>query len=327
MTRKYFTNLNYTLSNEDTRVELSAIKKLKLKRILSIAGSGSRSLPFLSEEIECLHVIDTSKKQLELNQFRYELLKKDYQNYLTQLGYIGDSDLVYSGAWEKTFQKFSKLIRSIISRKVLEKFCEIDNLDDQIKFYNTKFPKKRWSALTYVIGNKAMFNSLLYKGSFIIKNIDKTYLKFYEDVFYHLFHHTLAKENFFLQLLFFGEVIKPEAYPIEAHPHIFKACHANLSKTEFKTIEGSVFDMELESKYDFISISDVPSYLAGTDEIDYLNNLASHLLPKGYILVRNYLRTPLVDLSKFIDRTHLIKKEINEEFIGVYDIKLYQKSE
>ena len=44
---------------------------------------------------------------------------------------------------------------------------------------------------TNIIGNKKMFNVLLYKGDFVKKNSEKSYFRYYKDAYDHIFENHL----------------------------------------------------------------------------------------------------------------------------------------
>ena len=89
MTKKYFGQLNYTLGNEDTSVDLEIIKKLDSKNVFSIAGCGSRALPLL-EQCESLVLNDVGPYQLALSRLRASLYKNSdlvFQDFLLFFDY------------------------------------------------------------------------------------------------------------------------------------------------------------------------------------------------------------------------------------------------
>ena len=89
MTTEYFSNLNYTLANEDTYIEY-ALLPMGAKRAFSIAGSGARCLPLLAKNPEVLDIIDMSQEQIYLCELRYESLRQlPEEEWLFFMGYRG----------------------------------------------------------------------------------------------------------------------------------------------------------------------------------------------------------------------------------------------
>ncbi|MCM2281509.1 MAG: BtaA family protein, partial [Bdellovibrionaceae bacterium] len=85
----YFDDLNYTLSNEDTRIEHGLLKK-GADHVFSIAGSGARVLPLIAKHPKNLNVIDMSQEQLYLNELRLAAAQElTYEEFLFFIGYRG----------------------------------------------------------------------------------------------------------------------------------------------------------------------------------------------------------------------------------------------
>ena len=89
MAKEYFSDLNYTLANEDTQIEYSLLPE-NVQRVFSIAGSGARCLPLMAKNPQHLDVIDMSVSQLYLCELRLAAMKNlTYEEYLFLLGYRG----------------------------------------------------------------------------------------------------------------------------------------------------------------------------------------------------------------------------------------------
>ena len=91
----YFQELNYTIGNEDLTIEQTILETEfigeKIK-ICSIAGSGSRSVPFLSTDIDEIVYCDISTQQLALTELRTQAIKfLTYDQLLAFLGYTTTS--------------------------------------------------------------------------------------------------------------------------------------------------------------------------------------------------------------------------------------------
>ncbi len=181
MTDKYFKSLNYSLANEDTWPEVRLLRKWKPKKILSVAGSGGRSLPLLAGQPSELHVIDLSEQQLWLGSLREETIRKcthedfllfwgyppfegivynrrrkeifkgldlssEARNYFNQLfESVAWNTILYEGKWEKTFRKFSYVTRIIMGPKLLMESLSCLTTEEQMNFEKERFPSSRWS--------------------------------------------------------------------------------------------------------------------------------------------------------------------------------------
>ncbi|NRA45583.1 MAG: DUF3419 family protein [Oligoflexales bacterium] len=66
----YFSKLNYTVANEDSRLEYQMVRSLKPDRVLSVCGSGGRSLPLAAHTQKTLVCCDLAQEQLLLAKHR-----------------------------------------------------------------------------------------------------------------------------------------------------------------------------------------------------------------------------------------------------------------
>jgi len=351
MTQNYFQNLNYSMANEDTYMEHRLIEKLNSKSILTVGGSGSRALPFLAHNPDNLRIVDVSADQLMLIELKLETIRQlSRTNAISFWTSENDQETeaifnqmkldekfkpffqfhlknnpgvppLYWGKWEKTFITFSKLTKLLFSKKVR---VGVFSAPNPYKFYEENIKGIRWSMLLKLVGNKAMFNSLLYKGSFIKKNSPLSYFDYYHGAFDRLFKLEVKKSHF-LQICLCGKVLHEEGLPIEFSEELFSKIKNSTTKPVYQ--QGSIFERPEDTKYDFISLSDVPSYLSGDIERNYIQMLSKNVASGGVIVNRFYLRsTENTDLSGFKDITNQYQNIISEELVQMYQVQLLQKS-
>lgn len=360
MPRKYFHSLNYTIGNEDTSLELAVMPE-GIQHALVVAGSGSRVIPLLSKSPKYITCVDFSQEQLSLAELRIASLKMlDHQNFLAFWGYpphlmtpnerasvfknlelshqarksmellfqkYSWGPLLYAGRWEKTFHKLSRINRWIVGSRGLKIFsCQTQK--EQEKYLKTKFPRKAWSFVIFILGNAPVFNALLYKGNFPQKNISESMHAFYLKRFENLFEQDLARKNYFLQLLFFGRLQFPEGLPIECDQEIFLKAKEGLSKTKITYICSNAITETRRSSIpiDFLSLSDIPSYLHPPQEQEFLQEIKNRIPTGGIIVNRYYLRIP-DDLKTYgyQEVTDNYKEAISREKIQMYSFGIYKK--
>lgn len=359
MGQKYFSGLNYTLGNEDTSVEIEMIKKLRPKNIFSICGSGGRSLPLMHEDAENLSLSDLSKEQLLLAKLRLATYRElTHEQFLIFWGYFPYADnnhsaereklflklnlsqetraffsevfneinfnsLLYLGKWERTFAVFAKINRLLLGAD-FDRILRFDKLEDQVEYYKAKFPIKRWKALIQILGNKAMFNALLYKGDFITKNSPLSHFDYYFQSFERLFTRDLAQKSFFLQLCFYGKINSLLGVPVEAHKKNFERVHKSKTQVDYIQEDFVSYLARSEKRFDFLSLSDVPSYFQGDLERDFMQMIKPGLSPGAILVTRYYLRKSECLLDGFIDITENYLKLIDLEKVQMYDICVYK---
>ncbi len=363
MTKKYFNELNYSLGNEDTTFEYELTRSLRPKKVLSIAGSGGRAFPMLHTELTDLYLVDVSTEQLYLCELREQTMRAlNFQDWMRFWGYppYGSSDyshkrkeifntleistaarsyfislfnslnwgsILYEGKWEKTFMALSKVLRTVMGKNYDEIFSHYD-LASQLRFYENDFPMKTWRFILFVLGNKAVFNALLYKGDFIKKNSPETHFDYYFNAFDRLFRTRLARESFFIHLCFHGEINHEDGNPIEAREFVFDQMKASLlkgSKIHYENRDLISTTNSLKGAgLEFLSLSDVPSYFSGDLERDFLQLIKPALAPGAIVVLRYYLRSAEANESGFEDVSTRYAQESARELVQMYKIKVLE---
>ncbi|HAZ14521.1 MAG: hypothetical protein A2X86_15430 [Bdellovibrionales bacterium GWA2_49_15] len=367
MSNQYFSGINYSLGNEDTTLEYELCRQHKPKVTVAIAGSGGRSLPLLAFS-DKLFAVDVSKEQLALTELRalsyqhldhYSFLKfwgyppfgeYDYSNYrrviLNELplthqtrsyfhevfGPINYASILYLGKWERTFQILSKGLRLLLGRDY-GRILSFHSLEDQKAYYDHEFPMAQWKAVLFLLGNKSVFNALLYKGDFVKKSLTESYFQFYFDAFESLFKHQLARRSFFVNLCFFGKINHEDGNPLEVRATTFNEMKPRLQNLEKdlmyinQDILGGLATIDQQhgpGGVDFLSISDVPSYFTGDLEKNFLTKIRPSLRSGGLVSVRYYLNVLEPSLEGFQDVTDQYRDLITRECVQMYRIKIYK---
>lgn len=362
---EYFNKLNYSLANEDTTLEGILVERLRPKKILTVCGSGGRSIPLALCAPEKIVCSDLAQEQLWLAEMRLELFRKlDRNEFLiffglppydkqTQAGlrkeifekltlsppvkeffthFFNETHweaLTYKGKWEKTFQKISSLVRFFIGDHS-KKIFEFTDIADQKRYWNEDFPKFRWTLALMTVGNASFFNALLYKGHFAKKNIPESHFDFYKAAYGRIFETTLARENFFAQLSFLGQVTYPEGVPFEANPAYFQKIKDGIKQTKFEFRKEDINSIIKKGTdiFDFVSYSDVPSYFSGETEKEFLQWARPGLAPNARVVLRHYLRVPEnMNLSGFVDETSSWTQLVNQEKTQMYKIQILRRLE
>ena len=130
-------------------------------------------------------------------------LDPEARKYLTSLFQkLNWNSPLYYGRWERTFIFFSKIVKRFLGTKTVEKLFSFETLEEQQEYIDQKFPSLGWTVILTILGNKAMFNALLYKGTLSRKILKKVMFIITLKAFSHLMREVLTKKSFFLQLCF-----------------------------------------------------------------------------------------------------------------------------
>jgi S-adenosylmethionine-diacylglycerol 3-amino-3-carboxypropyl transferase len=347
----YFQSLNYSMANEDTTLEYDLARITNAKNILTVGGSGSRALPFLALPLDALTIVDVSPDQLLLIELKLQTIKQlEHREAITfwtsedaaareavfkkltldqkfQDFYHFHSKHnpklapLYWGKWEKTFRTFSKITGLFFSKNLREAAFKTDK---PAAFFKEHIKGIKWDTIIKIVGNKAMFNSILYKGSFIQKNSALSYFDYYSQAFERLFALDI-KRSHFLQLCLCGKVVREEGLPIEFDPILFARIKASKISPNYQ--QGSVFERSESTQYDLVSLSDVPSYLSGEMEKNYLQLIKKNVAKAGMVVNRFYLRTTEnTNQLGYQDITQDHSGIISQELVQMYQVQLLQKT-
>lgn len=365
MAKEYFSDLNYTLSNEDTRIEFELLPE-GVDRVFSIAGSGARCLPLIAKNPKYLDVIDMSVSQLYLCELRLQAMKTlSYEEYLFLMGYRGalqsgndegdDREVLFDrlklspeatkywkerrdgwrprgfillGRWESHFQKLGYLFRDVLKCDFSKVFAA-QSLEEQIELYEEHWPKLRWNSFIRIAASEFVFNKFLYKGHFSGKSEHRTEERspsqFIMEEFDRIFRTQLVRKNYFMQILFLGRIAHEEGLPFEAHEHVVAA--VKKSPTQIRYLHGNLLEHLPQHPYDFISLSDTISYLNEQDANLILQKLSPQTKAGSCMVIRSFLRAPTaINTQGWTELADKNSWAQKKDGTGVYQFHIYKKN-
>ncbi len=329
---EYFVDLNYTLSNEDTRIEFDLLPE-NAKRIFSICGSGARVVPLLAKNADEIDVVDMALPQLEYLKLRLQAIRDlSYEEYLFFLGYRGALPLpegndsgddrvalfeklnlspenksywrerkshwqgrgfIALGRWEGHFQKIGKIFRHVLQGDVNVIF-EAQSLAEQNKLYDEHWPKLRWNSFIRVAASEYVFNKFLYKGHFAGGSDRRTESRAPWEFLTEEFERLFRTQ--LVRKNYFMQVLFLGKIKYEEGLPL----EANreifervkVSNTKINYHCGNLWDFVGSQPYDFVSLSDTISYLSNDNANQILQRM--HVdSPKGSsVVIRSFLRAP-----------------------------------
>jgi len=360
MSSKYFKNLNYSLGDEDSSIEYNILEHNQ-NHILGIAGSGGRILPLLARNPKKLTCVDILDEQLFLTEMRCAAIKLlDYEKYRAFLGYppvvmlplerrlifnelqLSEkaksylekvfekaewTEIIYLGQFEKTLIKLSKINRLVTGKRGQMLFNN-NNLNDQIKYLKNHFPRRRWNLVLRLLGNTSVLNSLLYKGDFPKKNIPGSHFENFRRIFDQIFYQMDVNKSFFAQLCFFGKLINASANPIEVDQEVFDSAKLGLKNCTVSYINGDIMKVIQKSEFksiDFISLSDVPSFMTQDTEVNYMQLVKPYLTDSGKVVVRGNLRVTRPIIEGYEEISDSYQKLFMQESTQLWNINVYKQ--
>lgn len=354
---RYFKALNYTLGDEDSRLELALLPD-RSKSVVAIAGSGGRILPLLAKNPARLVCVDILPEQLSLLRLRLALLAElDRDAFLSFLGYRAGMDapsrralfgkltlpsadrefltryfeaiawgpLVYNGRFERMLLTLHKIVR-VLTGKAGRGIFEAANMDEQREYYRSRFPHLRWKAVLALLGNSTVLNSLLYAGDFPRNNLGISTFARYDEIFRHLFTEIPVRTSFFLQMIFLGRVVHEEGFPLECDAQVYAAARRALPHCEIVISQSDAIDHVAGlSGVDFVSISDVPSFLPDDRALDFLQRMRASLSPAALVVARGHMRVARPDQEGFDDVSTAHADVLASESTGLWKTSVYRR--
>lgn len=351
-------DLNYSLGDEDTSVELATLAE-HARHVVAIAGSGGRVVPLLSRAPKQLTCVDISSPQLALTELRIAALRAlGHDEYVSFLGYPpapmapaerkqrfqqlqlsdaargilarifevnGWTRIAYLGRFEQTMAQLSRVNR-VVTGRAGQQIFEATDLAAQAAYLASSFPHTRFRLVLRLLGNSAVLNSLLYKGDFPRKNRPESAYRIYRDIFDRLFTRSLARESYFLQLIFFGELRYAEGNPIECDPAIYEQARRALGTTKISYVKGDVLEVVRTAgePVDFLSLSDVPTFFKGPLEQQFLQELRPRLARGAVVVTRGHLRVVTPEATGFESITPQYQAAIDRELTQLWQIQVHR---
>ncbi|RKP52555.1 DUF3419 family protein [Trinickia fusca] len=353
----YFKHLNYTLGDEDAQTEMDMLAEAS-EHVFAIADCGSRIVPLLARAPRKLTCVDISPDQLAVTRLRIALLRQvDRDVYCQFLGYtqgmtpqarrtlfagldlesphrtvleemfhrIHWGPLVYEGKFERMLITLSKVTRAALG-SACDRLFEQGDVQAQAAYFRRGFPRLRWKLVLTLLGNSTALNSLLYKGDFPEKNIPKSYLRIYSEIFERLLTQFPARSSFFLQLIFLGAIRFEQGLPVECRPDVYARAQAGLKECDVHFVEGDVMGAfgVTGGDIDYLSLSDVPSFLPDEAAVRCLQLARPYMRKGGLAVIRGHVRLVQPLLEGFKDDSLRFADVVSRETTGLWHIDAFQ---
>jgi S-adenosylmethionine-diacylglycerol 3-amino-3-carboxypropyl transferase len=212
-------------------------------------------------------------------------------------------------------------------------YFECDSLEDQRATFQRDWPRARLKSFLAVAAHPWIFNRVLYKGSFAGTRqtlgsglFSTPFADFLMDTFATQFNSKLVRESFFLQMLFLGELVYPEGFPLEADPEVYWAARQFQGEIQFRN-QDFISAMG-ERSYDFYSLSDTLSYLPGEKVQDLWRLIRAGIQddPTRVFVLRSFLRHPTLslDLLPWYDEG-AANEAGRQDTTGVYKFHIFRR--
>ena len=349
-----FSQLNYTLANEDSSCERTMVAPHA--NIACMVGSGARVISLLASSPKAIYAFDSSHRQILMAKFRLELLEQlEWNEYCGILGYPSDlsskecaelrqelifskevasflteqADLhpgippIYWGIWEQSMIKNAQALKTILGADFIEELTLGKQFDQILK---SPLKKMRYKFALQMVGH----------ARFLAKNFSSKQLpqlsqnrdeqEYYNGIIRSALKAREFKKNFFLQLLFTGKINSVDALPDEADPEVFRLAKRSLSTTSIQFRQSDLRTAAPTESFDFVFFSDVFSYLTNEESTDVLARFTQQLSRDGIIMMRFYRNRPHFVLDDDLGYANQFQDLIPFEMTGAYEFCVLKRT-
>lgn len=348
----FYSRLNYSIGNEDWRVEKKALQIEPGNHVLCITASGDRPLHLLLDPCKNVTSIDANPIQNHLLKLKCAAMQKlDYENYVCFLGAKPSNNrgdtfqrLLHNlehdcqAYWKNNQKKISKgiLYQGDVERltklialafwicrpKKMKQLFSFEDLEEQKQFidkkWNTTFLKNVFRVvLSRRLSELAAIDPGLYTS--VDPNIELG--SYIYDRMTAVLKQGLAKENLLVSLILRG-YLSEEAFPPYLTKDGFEVIKERIDRLNIKT-ENALEHLEKapENTYDRFSMSDIASYMDQATFDRMLKNIHRTAKPGARFCIRQFSSNHTLSpeyAHYFCRDTHLENQLEKDESCFVY---------
>ncbi|MFK7766426.1 MAG: DUF3419 family protein [Mariniblastus sp.] len=293
MSGRFFTQINYSASNEDSNSELAALNLSHDDCVVCITGSGARSLDLLAGDPQTIFSVDFNPAQNHLLQLKIAAYRTlGYDEFAQFIGLRNDNSsaarsnglfetvlkaipcesrdfwvenqkiakrgVLYCGTWERLLRMFSKA--TVLRRRHVNGLLHAADLDSQIAYW-----RKHWSGSFFKNFLRVTFNRFLWTS--VIREPGAKLIPRDFDVAEYLYrciekmaNQSLLRENSYANLLFCGEYTNDCELPFHLQRKNFETIKSRVDKINIVTTPLNEFLRCHPDEFDAFSLSDFSSY-------------------------------------------------------------------
>lgn len=316
----FFNKLRYSFGNEDWLTEQKALQLKPDDEVVCITASGDRPLNLLIDSCKKLIAIDANPIQNYLLQLKMAAVNQlNYNDYAAFLGltdhpnrlvfleqvlsYLSEASrtywlnnkknlqkgILYRGATEKWALWGTFLLKQFRNQEIQSLF-KCKTLEEQKQFLKTGWNHNLWKKSIAFFVNPLVVR-LFFKDPGLYAHYDSHIRPggyVYDRMLDYLNLH-LAKDNFFMQLIFLGQVSQDVAPPYLQETS-YASLQQNISKIGIETNDIVRFlENSPSNSYDKFSLSDVASYLSYDNYVRLLKAMHHSAKPGARFCLRQFI--------------------------------------
>ncbi|OAS88285.1 MULTISPECIES: DUF3419 family protein [Metabacillus] len=325
--------LLYTTSDEDSESELKALQIKPSDTVVSITGSGCRSLSLLVDGPKKLISVDANPNQNFLLELKIAAIKelnhdeclsflgikqsgvsrkevfytlqhhlsppaqKFWQTHLSKI----EEGIIFLGKHEMFYKKYLGSLIFRVKRPQFEKLLECESIEEQRKFYEEKWNTPFWRWLVRTCSKKKFFEIFLGDPSYFNQVEDGFSIGDYMlSRFDQSFKEHLVRDNHFMTFLFCSKYMNEEALPVYIQKKHYETIKKNIDCVEIVTDRIDQFLTQCPNGVlDKYSLSDISGWIPKEEFEKILFHVERTMRNNGIVCFRNFLAKRDIPVSKF----------------------------
>lgn len=349
---EFFNTINYSSSNEDAQSELKALGLGKEDTVLSITGSGGRTLDLLIAKPAHIISIDLNPCQNFLLELKMAAIEKlGYDEFLGFLGISGfperlrlyrdirlllsntardfwdangtliEKGVIYQGRWERYFRRLARMVNMIWPEKTSCLF-ECRTIQEQSIFWHTHWNSRAWREFIRIISSRSVWKYAFGDPGFYQFVLpDFSIYHYIADRFNHGMTHVLARKSPLMTLLFTGRYKNHECLP----PHLMKENFTRLKDLmeRIRIVTASLDDFLRQcgaSSFNKFSLSDIASYTNPDEYVAIWRSILSSATSEARICERQFLvkREMPPEVNRYLVRDRSLEDDLERTDTSIF---------
>lgn len=289
MNERFFNQINYSSSNEDSQSELEALKLTSSDRVVCITGSGARTLDLLTAGPKQIVSVDFNPTQNHLLALKIAGIERlGYQDFLGFLGIhdsknriktlesllpglpdssrdfwkkktkFVDKGVIYCGTWEKLLRWMSKT--TFLRKRKIDGLWNAPDLESQRRFWEQHWTGPFLKNVLRLLANRFLWTKIIREPGAKLIPRDFDVGGYLYDSIQKMAHHSLIRENPYANLLFRGRYTRQCKLPIHLQAEHFEKLKQLTDRVELLTKPIDVLLSDHPKSFDAFSLSDFASY-------------------------------------------------------------------
>ncbi len=316
--------LLYTTCDEDADSERAALQSGHGDVVVSITGSGCRSLGLLADPVGRVVSVDANPLQNHLLELkaagiaaherddllemigvrpasadrRRELyraarprMSEEARSFWDANAHVIGDGVIFSGAHETFYRRFiGPLIRWLRPRRLRQLYA-FDDVAQQARFYDRHWNHLGWRVAVRLLAQSWSVRLLLGDPSYFAHvNRAEGFAGYLLERLRTVFSHRLARENDVFTMYVHGRYLHDDAVPTYLRPGDYERVRANIDRLEVVTAPVDTYLASLPPRsVDHVSLSDVTGWMPKDAFERVVGDAARVCRPRGRVVYRCFL--------------------------------------